>query len=152
MDFIIEESVMNSSANELQTFINHIFKTLKKSSSKAVIQGSSVMRSALSTASPVDKGRYQLSWKTKINSPKADRIASANVYNETPYGDTLELGSIPGQLPWKSPGEKTVLASVAGSERIYSKQAVGGIAGPIFTDARGQFIIDKMASDIIESI
>lgn len=85
-----------------------------------------ILLALLQARTPVDEGRLLGDWKPSHEvSPGA--IASFKITNGMPYAGVIEKGSKIGELPWRNPGPLTMVAN----GRIFSKQAPGGMIGPI---------------------
>lgn len=93
--------------------------------------------------SPVDSGAFRGEWDFKEETPTGDTIASVSVFNRSAYAAVIEFGSPAGEAPWPSAtGEKTIELD----GRIWSTQAVGGVAGPVLGDEGG--FADKLQNQI----
>jgi len=97
---------------------------------------------ALTDNSPVDSGVFRAEWDFKEEPLSRGEIASVSVFNRMPYAVVLEYGSPVGEAPWAAAGEKTIELD----GRIWSTQAVGGVAGPVLGDEGG--FADKLQSQI----
>lgn len=89
---------------------------------------------------PRGKGRYVTSgnlWRSwKVDSLGLGKVS---VYTDVPYASVLEEGKYPGIGPRTS----------RGPGGIYSKQAVGGILGPLLEDEE---LIDGMVNRLVKEI
>ena len=87
------------------------------------------MVAAFEHNSPVDSGEFRRNWDfSSISAPGI--LAGVSIYNTKIYGGPIEEGSPKGGDPWPSAGKKTVEQD----DRIWSKQAVGGVISPIIGD------------------
>lgn len=103
--------------------------------------------SALDDNSPVDTGTFRAEWDFKEETPTGDAIASVSVFNRMPYAIVLEEGSSVGEDPWKSAtGDKTIELD----GRIWSTQAVGGVAGPVLGGEGG--FADQLQKEISDFV
>lgn len=92
--------------------------------------------------SPADKGDFRKAWKHNLTLVAPFGVmARGEVYNPLPYGEPLEHGSPVGGKPWPKAGPRTVERG----GRIFSKQAVGGVVGPVLT----QDYIKSVAAQIL---
>jgi hypothetical protein len=57
-------------------------------------------------------------------------VASIEISNNLPYAGPIEKGSKLGERPWPSAGPLTLVMG----GRVFSKQAPGGMIGPILKD------------------
>jgi hypothetical protein len=75
------------------------------------------------------------------------------IYNNTPYADILEYGSIPGQQPWPSPGKKTELRAdvFAGPVRVVSIQGFAMIRKSL-AEAKKTLIEELKSFDLSKEI
>jgi hypothetical protein len=89
---------------------------------------------------PRGKGRHVASgnlWRSwKVASLG---LGAVSVYTDVPYADVLEEGKYPGIGP----------RTASGPGGIYSKQAVGGILGPLLEDKE---LMDGMVNRLIKEI
>jgi len=96
---------------------------------------------------PRDSGDLSDSWNiTDSDSSGKDKIAT--IENNLIYASPIEFGSEPGQLPWKSPGPRTVNSDGA----IFSIQAVGGVAKNAINDSDVKITAEHMANDIMRKL
>lgn len=89
-------------------------------------------------------GRFKGAWQIANNHAKpVGAIASIAITNNMPYSGPLEHGSPAGGRPWPNPGPRTVL----NAGRVWSSQAVGGVAAPIMdeiTKGAARAVIDAL--------
>ena len=95
--------------------------------------------------SPVDKGDFRSSWQIDDASIE---LLKGSVFNNTIYGEVLELGSEKGRPPWRKAGARTKEEN----GRIWSSQAIGGIMNLILTDDYVNNISDIIANEILSEI
>lgn len=96
----------------------------------------------MSNRTPVDTGLASHSWSEIIRSEN-----ELSFQLTVPYGSVLDLGSIPGQKPWPSPGPKTTLYN----GRIFSSQVadgIGGIVAEVLTIERKGDIVKAIMNEI----
>jgi hypothetical protein len=83
-------------------------------------------------------GRFKGAWQITENvNPSA--LASIMLSNPMVYGPVLEYGSKKGELPWRKPGPRTMLAG----DRVRSKQAPDGVLTPF---------LPKMATEAAKAV
>jgi hypothetical protein len=63
-----------------------------------------------------------------------------------PYARPLEYGSRRGERPWPNPGPRTVLHG----DHVFSSQAPGGMAGPVFDEEEASVIAGSILDRIME--
>lgn len=112
---------------EFQTYLNSLPKKIETALANSNRQIVYQYVDILEKASPIDKGKLQKSWNSKTfnHTNRFETIIdnTAEGSNGFRYGHSIEFGSTPGSLPWKSVGKRTVMFS----GRIYSSQAPGGM-------------------------
>ena len=74
-------------------------------------------------------GRYKGSWEINrtYTSKKTNTITSVSLINAQEYAIPLEEGSTPGNKPWPTARERTVVSN----GKIWSTQAIGGVSSHI---------------------
>ena len=112
---------------EFQTYLNSLPKKIETALAETHTDIVNQYENVLRLHSPIDKGKLKASWihQTLWNQYDAETIIEniAEGSNGFRYGHSIEFGSTPGSLPWKSVGKRTVMFS----GRIYSSQAPGGM-------------------------
>lgn len=95
------------------------------------------LRSLVLGRSPVDTGAFKLSWGAV---EQQEGGFSYTFTNPQPYGFVLEGGLYPGVGP----------RTVAEEGQIYSRQAPGGVAGPILEDPAVAERVAQLIADELE--
>lgn len=90
------------------------------------------------TRSPVDSGRYRAAW-TPPSVQEGNLMVRMRISNTVKHAVPVTYGSEVGKKPWPNPGPKTVRQG----NRIYSRQAVGGVVTPVF---------EGWANDVVREI
>lgn len=79
---------------------------------------------------PVASGILRAEWDFKKEKASGNVLVSVSVFNRMPYAAAADQGSKKGELPWASAGPRTKEEG----GRIWSKQAIGGITGPVLEE------------------
>lgn len=90
------------------------------------------------TRSPVDKGHYKNAWSPP-DVREGENVVTLRMSNNAKHAVPVTYGSEAGKRPWPKAGPKTVKQS----NRVYSRQAVGGVVAPVF---------EGWADDVVEEI
>jgi len=135
---------------EFQKYLDSLPKKIETALTETHLDIVNQYENILRLHSPIDKGKLKSSWQhqTLWNQYNAETIIeniaeSKNVFR---YGHSIEFGSTPGQLPWKSVGKRTVMFS----GRIYSSQAPGGMTQFIDNDVV-QVSAEYLGNQLIEA-
>lgn len=126
--------------------LNDLGKTLKK-----VIQGVTPVGLKKGKVSGLAKKSWRLlpvELRNNMHSVGVENTAQSK--KGFPYPVVLEYGSTPGSRPWPKAGPRTTQASdpYGGGNRIYSRQAPGGMAHRAFELLE----IDKMGDVILRAL
>lgn len=128
---------------DLVTYIQRAAIRADRNITDTLERESMIFLNDLKMQAPVDKGDFKRSWETS-SVTKESNSKTVSIYNDKAYSPAIEFGSIPGESPWPSPGQKTVMSS----GRIFSTQAVGGTIENTFSNEN----VRKFAIEIANSI
>ena len=91
------------------------------------------------------RGRTKKSW-SQLTVDRSDTSIGFSL--DLPWARPLEYGSRRGERPWPNPGPRTMLYG----GNVFSRQAPGGMAGPVFDEEEAEVIAGSILERIVEHV
>lgn len=144
------KSTADSFINDLNKLFDDTEKDLNNLAGKAVRKAGFDLYKQFIGATPVGKykgGTARQAWQAPDITGSRDFV-SLTIRNPLVYAAPLDEGSLTGRRPWPTARERTKESG----GRIYSKQAVDGITGPVADENKLDEIAEQIRTAVLGGI